>query len=112
MRAASRHPPELLKYGGREYLVYEVANHVTHPPTVIGVRLERHMEPRYTVFCTGRFTVGELRHVRGSRPEDAASAEEREMIRLFDSSPELQNYVRGWIVHCYRRYSTPDALEA
>ena len=106
MESKASHPPELLKYGGREYLVYEVADHAERAPTSIGVRLERQGEPRYSVFCTGSFTLGELRRVHGSRPEEAGTDEELEMIRLFDSSPELQGFVRDWIEYCYQRRET------
>ena len=104
MTNTAHHPPELLKYGGREYLVYEVADHAEHSPTSIGVRLERHGEPKYSVFCTGSFTLGELRRVHATPLEEADTDEEREMIRLFNSSPDFQNFVRGWIVYCYRRH--------
>ena len=103
MESKASHPPESLKYGGREYLVYEVAGHAEHSPTSIGVRLERHGEPRYSVFCTGSFTLGELRRVHSNPIEEADTDEEREMIRLFNSSPELQGFVRTWIEYCYQR---------
>ena len=65
--------------------------------------MERHREPKHSVFCTGSFTLGELRRVHGGPIEEAGTDEEREMIRLFNSSPELQSFVRDWIGYCYRR---------
>jgi hypothetical protein len=49
MESKASHPPELLKYGGREYLVYEVADHAEHAPTLIGVRLERQAASQHAV---------------------------------------------------------------
>jgi hypothetical protein len=111
MTTAIRQPAELFKHAGREYLVYEVAGHAEHAPTSIAVRLERHGEPGYSVSCTGSFTLGELKRIDSTAIEEAASDEEREMIRLFDGSPELQGFVRDWIDFCYHRYATADALQ-
>jgi hypothetical protein len=104
MTAAALRPPELLKHASHEYFVYEVADHAEIPPRSIGVRLERHDSPKFSVYCTGSFIRGKLGQVHTPDIEQAESDEERRMIRLVGGSQELQSFVRGWIECCHRRY--------
>ena len=104
MTAAALRPSELFKLASHEYLAYEVADHAEHPPSSIGVRLERHGSPKFSVYCTGSFVDGQLTQVHTPGIEQAESDEERRMIRLVGGSQELQSFVRGWIECCHRRY--------
>jgi hypothetical protein len=88
--------------------VYEVAGHTEIPPSSIGVRLERHGSPKFSVYCTGRFVNGQLAVLEPPRIEQTGSDEERIMILLLECSPELQAFVRAWIEYCYRRYEAAD----
>jgi hypothetical protein len=97
-------PAVLLKYGEHEYLAYEVSDHSERPPTSIVIRLERHGDPRHAIFCTGSFVRGQLKNVYTAIPEQVESAEEKEMVRLFEASPQLRSFVRDWIMHAYRSY--------
>ena len=112
MTDTDRQPPELLKLGSHEYLVYEVADHVEARPSSIGVMLERHGAPEFAIYCTGSFVDGELTQVHAPESALAESDEERMMSRVFDHSPELQSFVWNWIEHCYRRYSKADSSQA
>ena len=109
MTSTDHAPPELLKYASHEYLVYEVADHVEHPPSSFGVMLERHGSPKFSIYCTGSFVNGKLTQVHTPATALSESDEERTMIRLFDHSPELQAFVRDWIEYRYWRYAIEDA---
>ena len=104
MTAVALRTPALLKHASHEYLVYEVADHAEHAPSSIGVRLERHGSPKFSVYCTGSFVDGKLVQVHTPGIEQAESDEERRMIRFVEGSRELQSFVRDWIEYCYRRY--------
>jgi hypothetical protein len=104
MANADHQPPELLKLGTHEYLVYELADHVETPPSSFGVM--RHGDPKFAIYCTGTFIDGKLTEVHTPESALAESDEERMMSRVFDHSPELQTFVRNWIEFCYRRYET------
>jgi hypothetical protein len=106
MTTADPSPPELFKLGSHEYLAYACADHAEHPPSSIGVRLERHGNPKFSICCTASFVRGKLGYVQTPDIGQADSYEERMTIRLFYSSPELQGFVRDWIECCYRRYET------
>ena len=106
MTNTDHQPPELLKFASHEYLVHVVADHVEAPPSSIGVMLERHGSPKFSIYCTGSFVNGALAQVQTAPPEQSDSDEERMMTRLFDQSPELQAFVRAWIEYSYRRYET------
>jgi hypothetical protein len=113
MAGADLIPPELVKHASHEYLVYEVADHAEHAPSSIGVRLERHGSPKFSIYCTGSLVDGELTEIKTPGIKQADSNEERMMIQLFGGSPELQSFVRAWIECCYRRYEvSPDAATA
>ena len=111
MTNTDHQPAELLRYASHEYLVYEVADHVEAAPSSIGVRLERHGNPKFSVYCTGSFVDGRLAQVQPDLIEQAVSDQARMMVRLLDHSPELQGFVRNWIEYCYRRYATADVSE-
>jgi len=103
MADTDHQPPELLKLGQHEYLVYEVADHTEHAPSAIGVRLERNGNSKFSVHCTGNFVDGKLANVQPEPIEQADSNQARMMIRILDHSPELQSFVRTWIEYCHRR---------
>jgi hypothetical protein len=106
MTDAEHRPAELLRHLSHEYLVYEVADHAEHAPNSIGVRLERHGSPEFSVYCTASIVDGKPAQIQTPSIEQAASIEERFMIRMIEGTPQLQSFVREWIEYCHRRYET------
>ena len=105
METRDHRPPELLKHASHEYLVCEVVDHAEHPPSSIGVRLERHGSPKFSVYCIGSFVGRKLAQIHTPTVEQAESEEERVMIRLLESAPKLRSSLRTWIRYCYQTYT-------
>jgi len=101
MTDTDHRPPELLKHASHEYLVYEVGDHIEHPPGSIAVKLERHGSPKFSIYCVGSFVYGQLAQVQTNPIGQADSDEERMMAQLYEGSPDLQGFVRAWIEFCY-----------
>jgi hypothetical protein len=84
--------------------VYEVADHAEHAPSSIGVRLERHSSPKFSIYFNGSFVDGQLTENKTPGIKQVDSNEERMITQLFGGSPKLQSFVRDWIEYCYRKY--------